>query len=144
MGGEKRKSEKARLRKGMNILVCTPGRLLDHIKNTNSLSLSKVKWLVLDEADRQVECVDIIYISQTKTAVWLVCICCTFIYIIKWLLHLSCILECWILDMRRMLEKLSMPWIQTLIGKPYCSRPHWLKVISKCHDIIVLLEIKKS
>lgn len=52
MGGEKRKSEKARLRKGMNILVCTPGRLLDHIRNTNSLSLSKVKWLVLDEADR--------------------------------------------------------------------------------------------
>lgn len=52
MGGEKRKSEKARLRKGMNILVCTPGRLLDHIRNTNSLSLNKVKWLVLDEADR--------------------------------------------------------------------------------------------
>ncbi|XP_048777011.1 probable ATP-dependent RNA helicase DDX31 [Ostrea edulis] len=55
MGGEKRKSEKARLRKGMNILVCTPGRLLDHIKNTNSLSLNKVKWLVVDEADRMLD-----------------------------------------------------------------------------------------
>jgi len=28
MGGEKKKSEKARLRKGVNILIGTPGRLL--------------------------------------------------------------------------------------------------------------------
>ncbi|XP_061189421.1 probable ATP-dependent RNA helicase DDX31 [Saccostrea echinata] len=55
MGGEKRKSEKARLRKGMSILVCTPGRLLDHIKHTNSLHLDKVKWLVIDEADRMLD-----------------------------------------------------------------------------------------
>ncbi|XP_053381273.1 probable ATP-dependent RNA helicase DDX31 isoform X2 [Mercenaria mercenaria] len=52
MGGEKRKAEKARLRKGINILVATPGRLLDHIENTQSLLLDKIKWLVLDEADR--------------------------------------------------------------------------------------------
>ncbi|KAJ8413871.1 hypothetical protein AAFF_G00064690 [Aldrovandia affinis] len=52
MGGEKRKSEKARLRKGINILISTPGRLVDHIKNTLSIAFSAVQWLVLDEADR--------------------------------------------------------------------------------------------
>ncbi|XP_074527466.1 ATP-dependent DNA helicase DDX31 [Halichoeres trimaculatus] len=52
MGGEKRKAEKARLRKGINILVSTPGRLVDHIKNTLSITFSAVRWLILDEADR--------------------------------------------------------------------------------------------
>jgi len=52
MGGEKRKAEKARLRKGINILIATPGRLIDHIENTQNLGLQAVKWLVLDEADR--------------------------------------------------------------------------------------------
>lgn len=51
-GGEKRKAEKARLRKGCNILVCTPGRLLDHIKRTAALKLGDVKYFILDEADR--------------------------------------------------------------------------------------------
>jgi ATP-dependent RNA helicase DDX31/DBP7 len=48
-GGEKKKSEKARLRKGINILIATPGRLIDHIRLTETLSLKKVQWLVLDE-----------------------------------------------------------------------------------------------
>mmetsp|Transcript_19880 Transcript_19880/g.32700 ORF Transcript_19880/g.32700 Transcript_19880/m.32700 type:complete len:725 (+) Transcript_19880:38-2212(+) len=56
VGGEKRKSEKARLRKGINILVATPGRLLDHVEHTQALSDSlkrrQLRWLVLDEADR--------------------------------------------------------------------------------------------
>ncbi|XP_067263841.1 ATP-dependent DNA helicase DDX31 [Chanodichthys erythropterus] len=52
MGGEKRKAEKARLRKGINILISTPGRLVDHIKNTLSMAFSAVRWLILDEADR--------------------------------------------------------------------------------------------
>jgi len=54
-GGEKKKSEKARLRKGMNILVATPGRLLDHLEHTESLKVDKVRWLVLDEGDRLME-----------------------------------------------------------------------------------------
>lgn len=41
-----------RLRKGINILVSTPGRLVDHIKNTLSIAFSALRWLVLDEADR--------------------------------------------------------------------------------------------
>ncbi|KAI1900554.1 hypothetical protein AGOR_G00051120 [Albula goreensis] len=55
MGGEKRKSEKARLRKGINILISTPGRLVDHIKNTLSIAFSAVRWLILDEADRTLD-----------------------------------------------------------------------------------------
>lgn len=55
IGGEKRKSEKARLRKGVNVLVGTPGRLADHFDNTRSLDLAEVRWVVLDEGDRLVE-----------------------------------------------------------------------------------------
>ena len=53
--GEKRKSEKARLRKGVTILVATPGRLLDHLSKTEILLAAlknKLEWLVLDEADQ--------------------------------------------------------------------------------------------
>ncbi|KAG7885451.1 hypothetical protein KL925_005310 [Ogataea polymorpha] len=55
IGGEKKKSEKARLRKGVNILVATPGRLVDHIEHTQKLDLSKIRYLVLDEGDRLME-----------------------------------------------------------------------------------------
>ncbi|XP_055367284.1 LOW QUALITY PROTEIN: probable ATP-dependent RNA helicase DDX31 [Betta splendens] len=55
MGGEKRKAEKARLRKGINILVSTPGRMVDHIKHTLSIAFSAVRWLILDEADRTLD-----------------------------------------------------------------------------------------
>lgn len=55
MGGEKRKAEKARLRKGINVLISTPGRLVDHIKNTLSIAFSAVHWLILDEADRTLD-----------------------------------------------------------------------------------------
>lgn len=51
-GGENRKSEKDRIRKGVNVLIGTPGRLLDHILHTTSMKLDKVRCLVLDEADR--------------------------------------------------------------------------------------------
>ncbi|KAF9164345.1 ATP-dependent RNA helicase dbp7 [Mortierella sp. AD010] len=55
IGGDKKKSEKARLRKGVNILVGTPGRLLDHLQNTQSFNVQSLRWLVLDEADRLLE-----------------------------------------------------------------------------------------
>lgn len=54
-GGEKRKTEKARLRNGINVLVSTPGRLCDHLMHTESLKLDKVEVFVLDEADRLLE-----------------------------------------------------------------------------------------
>jgi ATP-dependent RNA helicase DDX31/DBP7 len=52
MGGEQPKKEKSRLRKGINILVCTPGRLLYHLKNTQALNLERLQYLIFDEADR--------------------------------------------------------------------------------------------
>lgn len=55
IGGEKKKSEKARLRKGLNVLVATPGRLVDHLDHTEVLDVNKVRWLVLDEGDRLME-----------------------------------------------------------------------------------------
>uniref|UniRef100_A0A1D1Y0S4 ATP-dependent RNA helicase n=1 Tax=Anthurium amnicola TaxID=1678845 RepID=A0A1D1Y0S4_9ARAE len=55
MGGENRSKEKARLRKGISILIATPGRLLDHLKNTSSFSYTNLHWIVFDEADRILE-----------------------------------------------------------------------------------------
>ena len=52
IGGATRTHEKARLRKGLPILVSTPGRLLDHLQNTSSFNVGKCRWLVLDEADQ--------------------------------------------------------------------------------------------
>uniref|UniRef100_A0A8C0U6Y8 ATP-dependent RNA helicase n=1 Tax=Cyanistes caeruleus TaxID=156563 RepID=A0A8C0U6Y8_CYACU len=46
------KSEKARLRKGINILISTPGRLVDHIKSTECINFRHTQWLIIDEADR--------------------------------------------------------------------------------------------
>jgi hypothetical protein len=52
MGGEKKAKEKARLRKGISILIATPGRLLDHLKNTASFVHKNLRWVIFDEADR--------------------------------------------------------------------------------------------
>lgn len=41
-----------RLRKGINILISTPGRLVDHIKSTKNLHFNRIRWLIVDEADR--------------------------------------------------------------------------------------------
>ena len=42
------------LRRGIDILIATPGRLLDHIEQ-KSVNLSKVEILILDEADRMLD-----------------------------------------------------------------------------------------
>lgn len=55
VGGSTKTHEKARIRKGLPIIVATPGRLLDHLQNTESLNVGKCRWLVLDEADRLME-----------------------------------------------------------------------------------------
>ncbi|KAI7735581.1 hypothetical protein M8C21_012683 [Ambrosia artemisiifolia] len=55
MGGENRSKEKARLRKGISILIATPGRLLDHLKHTSSFVYKNLRWIIFDEADRILE-----------------------------------------------------------------------------------------
>ena len=42
------------LRKGVDILIATPGRLLDHVSQ-NTVDLSRVEVLILDEADRMLD-----------------------------------------------------------------------------------------
>ncbi|CAE7031096.1 hypothetical protein HRS9139_05127 [Pyrenophora teres f. teres] len=36
----------------VDILICTPGRLVEHIENTTGFLLNAVRWLVIDEADQ--------------------------------------------------------------------------------------------
>ncbi|KAL4999127.1 P-loop containing nucleoside triphosphate hydrolase protein [Aspergillus recurvatus] len=36
----------------VDILICTPGRLVDHIRYTKGFTLKHLQWLVIDEADR--------------------------------------------------------------------------------------------
>jgi len=37
---------------GINILVATPGRLLDHLQNTKDFLYKNLQCLIIDEADR--------------------------------------------------------------------------------------------
>ncbi len=53
-GGVNQKPQVNQLRHGVDILVATPGRLLD-LHNQGLLSLSKIEILVLDEADRMLD-----------------------------------------------------------------------------------------
>ncbi|HEB82679.1 MAG TPA: ATP-dependent RNA helicase RhlE [Gammaproteobacteria bacterium] len=53
-GGVSINPQKQKLIKGVDILVATPGRLLDHVSQ-RSVDLSKIDILVLDEADRMLD-----------------------------------------------------------------------------------------
>lgn len=55
MGGANRRAEAERLIKGVNLLVATPGRLLDHLQNTKGFVFHSLSVLVIDEADRILE-----------------------------------------------------------------------------------------
>jgi ATP-dependent RNA helicase DDX18/HAS1 len=39
------------LKKGVNLLVATPGRLLDHMENTQGFLFHNIKMVIIDEAD---------------------------------------------------------------------------------------------
>ena len=51
VGGEGFKEQQARLRKNPEVVIGTPGRLLEHVQK-GSLELDDLEFLVLDEADR--------------------------------------------------------------------------------------------
>lgn len=58
IGGERKKSEKARLRKGCNFIIGTPGRILDHLQNTKVIGeqlTHTLRYVVLDEGDKLME-----------------------------------------------------------------------------------------
>jgi len=49
-----RHEQSAKLEKGVEILIATPGRLIDFI-DTNVTNMRRVTYLVLDEADRMLD-----------------------------------------------------------------------------------------
>ncbi|GLH13662.1 Probable ATP-dependent RNA helicase pitchoune [Gryllus bimaculatus] len=55
MGGANRNAEAQKLSKGINIIVATPGRLLDHLQHTPDFLFKNLQCLVIDEADRILE-----------------------------------------------------------------------------------------
>ena len=55
VGGLSMAAQAAELRTRPEIVVATPGRLIDHLRNTHSVDLDSLAALVLDEADRLLE-----------------------------------------------------------------------------------------
>lgn len=55
MGGANRRTEAERLAKGVNLIIATPGRLLDHLQNTKGFVFRNLLAFVMDEADRILE-----------------------------------------------------------------------------------------
>lgn len=53
-GGIDMKPQTAQLKAGVEVLIATPGRLLDHIEAKNAV-LNQVEYVVLDEADRMLD-----------------------------------------------------------------------------------------
>ena len=53
-GGQSIGLQHNQLRRGIQIVVATPGRLIDHVKQ-GSIQLENVKYVVLDEADRMLD-----------------------------------------------------------------------------------------
>lgn len=61
----------------MNILVCTPGRLLQHMDETPGFDASALQLLVLDEADRILDMVRSSFSPSCRLSIasqcWLLC-----------------------------------------------------------------------
>ncbi|XP_023245376.1 probable ATP-dependent RNA helicase DDX27 [Copidosoma floridanum] len=55
VGGLDLKVQESVLRKNPDIIIATPGRLIDHLNNTPSFSLNTIEILILDEADRMLD-----------------------------------------------------------------------------------------
>ncbi|CAD6211727.1 GSCOCG00003801001-RA-CDS [Cotesia congregata] len=52
VGGLDIKAQEAALRKNPDIIIASPGRLIDHIQNTPNFTLNSIEVLIIDEADR--------------------------------------------------------------------------------------------
>jgi ATP-dependent RNA helicase DDX27 len=54
-GGLDSKSQEAALRNQPDVIIATPGRLVDHLLNAPTFNLQTVEILILDEADRMLD-----------------------------------------------------------------------------------------
>lgn len=55
IGGQNKSMEEKKLATGVNLLVATPGRLLDHLQHTKDFVIKNLAFLVMDEADRMLD-----------------------------------------------------------------------------------------
>ncbi|KAM4057267.1 DEAD/DEAH box helicase [Hirsutella rhossiliensis] len=55
VGGLSLKAQEAELRRRPDVVIATPGRFIDHMRNSASFNVDTVEILVLDEADRMLE-----------------------------------------------------------------------------------------
>lgn len=62
-GGLDLKAQEAALRKVPDVIIATPGRLIDHLENTPGFDLRNIEVLILDEADKML---DETFASQMK------------------------------------------------------------------------------
>nr|XP_023682807.1 ATP-dependent RNA helicase DDX51 [Paramormyrops kingsleyae] len=60
----------SRYRSLADIVVATPGRLVDHINMTSGFSLQHLRFLVIDEADRMIDSMHQSWLSQVTKAVY--------------------------------------------------------------------------
>ena len=70
-GGVPKHTQTRDLRNGVEIVIATPGRLIDHLE-LGATNLRRVTYLVLDEADRM-------YVSNQLCSTFLCC-CCWFVF----------------------------------------------------------------
>ena len=70
-GGLDVRGQEAALRKNPDVVIATPGRLVDHLHNTPSFSLGTIEILVLDEADKYAD-------SALFEGVWSIILCVCF------------------------------------------------------------------
>ncbi|MES1901858.1 MAG: putative ATP-dependent RNA helicase ddx47 [Paramarteilia canceri] len=52
VGGIDNVEQALALSKSPHVIIATPGRLIDHLENTKGFNLKKIKYLIIDEADR--------------------------------------------------------------------------------------------
>ena len=55
VGGLPLDAQAVELKRRPDIVVCTPGRMIDHVQNTMSVDLDDGEVVILDEADRLLE-----------------------------------------------------------------------------------------
>jgi ATP-dependent RNA helicase DDX27 len=55
VGGLSSKLQELELRKRPDVVIATPGRLIDHLRNSVGFNLDSIEILIMDEADRMLE-----------------------------------------------------------------------------------------